>query len=69
MRYLSELLACNKIKQPVQAYIYTDASEERATLARDLCTSVAVEMQKKHRVSLSKYSAWYQRRANNLFKR
>ena len=46
MRYLSELLAYNKIKQPVQAYIYTDASEERATLARDLCTSVAVEMQK-----------------------
>lgn len=58
MRYLSELLACNRIKQPVQAYIYTDSSEEHATLARDLCTSVAVEMQKKHRVSLSKYSAW-----------
>lgn len=58
MRYLSELLACSRIKQPVQAYIYTDASEEHAPFARKLCESVALEMQKRCRVSLSKYSAW-----------
>lgn len=57
-KYLAQILACRRVKDPVKLYISAEASVEHSILAEDLFTTVTKELQKKHRAYLSTYQGF-----------
>ncbi|MDI6737612.1 MAG: hypothetical protein QME12_03785 [Nanoarchaeota archaeon] len=58
MPYISEILACRWIKDPVKMYIYTIARDEYEFAGREFSEALARKMQKERRAYLSKISAF-----------
>lgn len=56
MKYLSEILACQKLKGPVKLYIDTTASPIYRYIAENLCENITKALQKRNiRAYLSRY--------------
>ncbi len=58
MPYISEVLACRWIKDPVRMYVYTIAYDEYEFAGREFSEALAKKLQKEHRAYLSTTSAF-----------